>query len=85
MWYKDLEDLDDLDDLGMSFSASPSVAGDRVYLLSQTGLMLMVKAGREYEELGRAELGEKCTSSPAFMDGRIYIRGERHLYCIGSK
>ena len=29
-------------------------------------------------------LGEGIHSSPAFGDGCIYIRGEKHLYCIGD-
>ena len=29
------------------------------------------------------KLGEKAYASPAFSDGRIYIRAKGHLYCIG--
>ena len=57
--------------------------GDRVYLISEGGTAIIVAAKRQYEELGRAELGEKCVTSPAFADGRIYIRAEKHLFCIG--
>jgi len=28
---------------------------------------------------------EKCFSSPAFSDGEIFIRGDKHLFCIGEK
>jgi hypothetical protein len=58
--------------------------GDKVYLMSEEGVMFIIAAGREYKELGRAELGEKAHTSPAFMDGRIYIRGKENLYCIGN-
>ena len=48
------------------------------------GVMFIVKAGREFEDLGRAELGEPCSgASPAFVRGRIYLRGQKHLYCVG--
>jgi hypothetical protein len=30
------------------------------------------------------ELGETAGTTPAFADGRIYIRGENNLYCIGE-
>jgi outer membrane protein assembly factor BamB len=36
------------------------------------------------KELNRCELGEPADASPAFLDGRIYIRGKKHLYCIGA-
>jgi hypothetical protein len=30
------------------------------------------------------ELGETYGTSPAFAEGRIYIRGNENLYCIGN-
>lgn len=72
------------EDLRMDFLASPSLVGDRLYLLSGKGVMFIVAAGAEYKELGKCELGEDCCASPAFADGRIYIRGEANLYCIGK-
>jgi len=77
LWEKEFDE--------MQFSSSPTLVGDRVYLMNDKGVMLMVAAGREFKELGRAELGEKARTSPAFLDGRIYIRGDKHLFCIGRK
>ncbi|UCG56962.1 MAG: PQQ-binding-like beta-propeller repeat protein [Phycisphaerales bacterium] len=71
-------------DLDLGFLASPSLVGDKLYLLSDDGVMLIAKAGAEYEELARCELGEDCQASPAFADGRIYIRSLENLYCIGE-
>jgi hypothetical protein len=64
--------------------ASPSLVGNYIYLLSEKGVMFIIEAGNKYKELTRCELGEKCHASPAFMDGRIYIRGLENLYCIGN-
>jgi outer membrane protein assembly factor BamB len=38
-----------------------------------------------FNEVARAELGEHAWACPAFADGRIYIRGMTHLFCIGAK
>ncbi len=76
LWEKELEEY---------FFASPSLAGDKLYLLTEEGVMLIVQAGPEYKELARCELGEECRASPAFADGRIYIRGLENLYCIEKK
>jgi len=35
--------------------------------------------------VGEGRLDEGCVTSPAFQDGRIYIRGKKHLFCIGVK
>jgi outer membrane protein assembly factor BamB len=85
-------------DLKENFWASPSLVlapaspdasrgsgGDNLYLLTEKGVMFIVQAGPEYKELTRCELGEECRASPAFADGRIYIRGLENLYCIGKK
>lgn len=71
-------------DLRENFMASPSLVGDKLYLLTEEGVMLIIQAGPEYKELTKCELGEKCHASPAFVDGRIYIRGLENLYCIGK-
>lgn len=72
-------------DFAETFQASPSLAGDKVYLLTVDGLMIVIKLDRKVEEVGRYELGEKTNSCPAFLDGRIYIRGKNNLYCIGKR
>jgi outer membrane protein assembly factor BamB len=71
-------------DLEASFKPSPSLVGDKVHLMSEEGVTFIIAAAREYKELGRAELGEYVHASPAFVDGRIYIRGKENLYCIGN-
>ena len=76
LWEKDLEEY---------FLASPSLVGNNLYLLSEKGVMYIAEAGSEYKELAKCELNEKCHASPAFADGRIYIRGVENLYCIGSR
>ena len=75
LWEEDLEDI---------FMASPSLVGDYLYVLSEEGVMFIIEAGPEYREIAKCELGERCYASPAFMNGRVYIRGLENLYCIGN-
>jgi len=35
--------------------------------------------------IGASTLGESSMTTPAFMDGHIYIRGKKSLFCIGEK
>ncbi|MGD8237666.1 MAG: PQQ-binding-like beta-propeller repeat protein, partial [Armatimonadota bacterium] len=71
--------------LGRRFRSSPSLVGKRVYLLSETGESIVAAAARGYRQLATGQLGEAAYSSPAFAAGRMYIRGERHLYCMGQE
>lgn len=64
--------------------ASPSIAGDKLYILTLKGVMHIVQTGPVYKELGKCELGEDCLACPAFADGRIYLRGAKSLFCIGQ-
>ncbi|UCE48664.1 MAG: PQQ-like beta-propeller repeat protein [Phycisphaerales bacterium] len=73
------------EDLRAYFMASPSLVGDKLYLLDQDGTMSIAEYKPKYKELTKCKLGEKCHASPAFVDGRIYIRGFENLYCIGEK
>ena len=72
------------EDLDTNFMASPSLVGNRIYMLSEKGVMFIAEVGAEYKEVARCQLGEKVQACPAFADGRIYIRGKKNLYCIGN-
>ncbi len=64
------------------YSASPALAGGVLYCLSESGAMTLVDPGDEPRVLGSAGLGEAAWASPAFDAGRIYLRGEHHLWCV---
>jgi len=66
------------------FYSSPILAEDKVYMIDRAGVMHIVKAGKTFELVSSNPLGEKTDCTPAFADGRIYIRGEKNLYCIGK-
>jgi outer membrane protein assembly factor BamB len=66
------------------FYSSPMAAAGNVYLVDRTGLARVFKAARTWELVSENPLGEDCTSTPAFAGGRIYLRGQKHLFAIGS-
>jgi len=43
-----------------------------------------VKASATYELVSESSIGEDTDSTPAFSEKRIYIRGEKNLYCISA-
>jgi len=64
--------------------ASPVSANGLVYFLNDDGVMHVVKAGPTFELVARNEVGERTYASPAISRGQIYLRGFKHLYCIGT-
>jgi outer membrane protein assembly factor BamB len=64
--------------------ASLVSAEGRVYLLNDKGLMTVIQAGPHFVLLAQNEIGEKCFASPAISHGQIFLRGEKHLFCLGA-
>jgi len=67
------------------FYSSPIIVGDLVYLIDKKGVMHIFKADKQFELISEPALGENAVTIPAFKQGRIYIRGEENLYCIGTE
>ena len=66
------------------FMGSPVAFGGFVALTSQDGDTFLIKAGPHHEVVRTNSVGEPVMSSPAIANGRIYIRGQKHLFAIGS-
>jgi outer membrane protein assembly factor BamB len=56
-----------------------------VYFTSEDGKVTVVRAGAKFAVLGRNEAGELVVASPALSQGHVFLRGDKHLYCIGAK
>jgi len=70
---------------GVSTWASPVATGDgRIYFAS-AGKSYVLKAGEHLEILATNEIGEENRASAAVSDGRIFLRGDKNLYCIQKK
>jgi outer membrane protein assembly factor BamB len=63
----------------------PSIvmAGGNIYISSDNGKTVVIKPGREYEEVASNKL-EPFRSTPVFAGSRMYVRTLKHLYCIGK-
>jgi outer membrane protein assembly factor BamB len=65
--------------------ASLCSANGLVYFLSDDGVMNVVKPGPQFTGVARSELDEHTFASPAISEGQIFVRGDKHLFCIGKK
>lgn len=65
-----------------SFTASPVAFDGKLLMTSEDGDTFVIKAGAQHEVLATNTVGEPVFASPAIAAGRIFIRGEKHLYCI---
>jgi outer membrane protein assembly factor BamB len=64
--------------------ASLVSASGLVYFLNDDGAIHVVKPGAQYNLVAKNELGERTFASPAISGGQLFIRGDKHLFCIGK-
>ena len=65
------------------FTGSPVAFDGYVAMTSEDGDTYMLKAGPVHEIVRTNSVDEPVYSSLAISNGRIYIRGEKHLFAIG--
>jgi hypothetical protein len=68
---------------GGAFSASPVAADGRLFVASEDGDVFVIRAGREYAELGKYPMNEVLMASPAISNGLLIVRTLNHLWGIG--
>jgi outer membrane protein assembly factor BamB len=65
--------------------SSPVLAGDRLYLANQNADVFVLRAGLKFECLSTNSIGgEPMNASPAISRGEIFLRTDKHLWCIGD-
>lgn len=62
--------------------ASPVAAGGYVYLSDRDGTTVVIRDADQFEVVAENNLGETIDATPAPVDKQLFIRGERHLFCI---
>lgn len=71
--------------LRQSLYASPIAAGGYLYVTDRSGTTVVIKDADEFEIVATNSVGETVDATPAPVDNELFIRGESHLFCIGTK
>ena len=62
--------------------ASPVAAGGYVFLTGRSGRTVVLKDGEKFEVVASNSVGETVDATPAPVGKQLFIRGEKHLFCI---
>ncbi|HEY5591941.1 MAG TPA: hypothetical protein VIK55_13105 [Paludibacter sp.] len=73
-----------VEELGKQYSSSV-LANGFAYMPNDQGVITVIKSGPTFEAVARNSIGERMNASPAISNGKIYLRGDKHLFCIGNK
>jgi outer membrane protein assembly factor BamB len=64
--------------------ASPLAAGGRIYIADRDGHTLVLRAGEALVAMALNTLDDSFSASPVAVGSELYLRGERHLYCLAE-
>jgi len=66
------------------YYASPVAADGKIFMVSASGKVTVIKAGAQWEILATNDLGEECWATPAIAGNNIYIRTRDAMYSFGG-
>jgi hypothetical protein len=66
------------------YYASPVAADNKVFMISESGKVTVLKAGGRWEILAVNDLGEEVWATPAIANRTIYIRTRSALYAFAA-
>lgn len=64
--------------------ASPIAAGGHVYITDRDGKTVVLEDADSFNIVAENSLGETIDATPAPVDNQLFIRGEKHLFCIAE-
>ncbi|MCL4845320.1 MAG: PQQ-binding-like beta-propeller repeat protein [Acidobacteria bacterium] len=67
------------------FMGSPVAIDGTLLLTSEDGDTFVIKAGPTHEVIRTNSVDEPVFASLAIAQGRVFVRGERHLYCLSGE
>ena len=70
--------------LGGRFRCSPIQVGEHIYFVNQDGKATIIEAGREFKVAATNQLEGMFLASPAVANGALFLRSDKHLYCIAK-
>jgi outer membrane protein assembly factor BamB len=70
---------------GGTYYSSPVVAGDKLYAVREDGAVFVVRLEEQFELLSENDMGEQIIASPVPVAGRLFLRGDKNLFCVGAE
>ncbi len=66
------------------YFASPVAADGKVFFAGNSGKIIVLKEGKQWDFLAMNDVGEEIEATPAIAAGRLFVRTKNSLYCFGK-
>lgn len=73
-----------LEGLTSTWASPVADAAGRLYFAT-AGISYVIQTGDEFSALATNNLGDPNHASPAVSNGKLFLVGTRHVYCVGAK
>ena len=90
IWCLDIESGEELWEFQLPgvngmFYSSPTLAGNKLYAISENGVFFVCEIRASgLEILHQTTFEDNFVATPVLVDDKIFLRGNRNLYCIGK-
>ncbi|MDQ3486718.1 MAG: PQQ-binding-like beta-propeller repeat protein [Acidobacteriota bacterium] len=74
-----------LENTASAFTSSPVANDGKVYVASEDGQMIVLKAGPVFEKIATNDMGASVLATPAISEGRLFVRTQGMVMAIGAK
>lgn len=65
-----------------TIKASPTASKDKIYIACESGDVVVIKPGPQLEVIATNKHDEFFVASPVIAGDELFLRGDKHLYCI---
>lgn len=74
-----------LENTSSAFTSSPVANDGKVYVASEDGQLIVLKAGPTFERIAQNDMGASVLATPAISEGRLLVRTQEQIIAIGAK
>ena len=74
-----------LENAASAFTSSPVANDGRVYIASEDGQMIVLKAGDTFQRIATNDMGASVLATPAISEGRMLVRTQNQVIALGKK
>jgi outer membrane protein assembly factor BamB len=67
-----------------SYFSSPTIGHGVLYAAREDGMVFAARVGETFQLLSANPMGERIIASPVPVGGRVFIRGDKDLICVGN-
>lgn len=76
---------DNLPKTSANYYGSPVIANGKLYAVREDGVFFVADVAQKFAVRAENNMGERVIATPVLLNDRILVRGEKNLFCLGTR